>query len=61
MNRHCWGDQVEEDEWLWHLERMKLERNAYTILVGKPGGKRPFRKPRYRYQYNIKTGLKEIG
>jgi hypothetical protein len=38
-----------------------LERNAYTILVGKPGGKKPFRKPRCRYHYNIKTGLQEIG
>ena len=35
--------------------------NAYRILVGKHGGKRPFRKPRGRYQYDIKTGLKEIG
>jgi len=60
VNRHCWGGQVEEDEWLWHLARIKVERNAYRILVEKPGGKRPFRKPRYRYEHNTKTGLKEI-
>jgi hypothetical protein len=29
--------------------------------VGKPEEKRPFRKPRRAYEFNIKTGLKEIG
>jgi hypothetical protein len=61
VNRHCWGGQVEQDEWVRQLARIKVERNAYRILVGKPRGKRPIRKPRCRYQYNIKTGLKEIG
>jgi len=61
MNRHYWGWSSEEGEGIWHLERMKVERNAYRILVGKPGGKRPFRKVTCRYQYDIKTGLKEIG
>jgi hypothetical protein len=40
---------------------MKVERNAYRIFVEKPRGNRQFRKPRYRYQHNVKTGLKEIG
>jgi len=61
VNGDCWGGQVEEDDWVRHLARMKVERNAYRILVGKPGGKRPIRKPRWRYQYNIKTGLKVTG
>jgi hypothetical protein len=36
-------------------------RNAYKILVGKPERRRPFRKPRHRWEDNIKMDLREIG
>jgi hypothetical protein len=36
-------------------------RNAYGILVGKPEGKRPLRRPRCRWVDNIKIDLREIG
>jgi hypothetical protein len=26
--------------WAGHVARMEVERNAYRVLVGKPGGKR---------------------
>jgi hypothetical protein len=29
-------------------------RNAYTILVGKPEGKRPLGRPRHKWKDNIK-------
>jgi hypothetical protein len=35
--------------------------NAYRILVGKPKGKRPLRRPRRRLVDNIKMDLREIG
>jgi hypothetical protein len=35
--------------------------NAYTILVGKPEGKRPLGRPRRRWDDNIRTDLREIG
>jgi hypothetical protein len=35
--------------------------NAYTILVGKPEGKTPLRRPRFRWVDNIKMNLREIG
>jgi hypothetical protein len=35
--------------------------NAYRILVGKPKGKRPLRRPRHRWVDNIKMDLSEIG
>lgn len=40
---------------------MVEKRNAYTILVGKPEGKRPLRSPGYRWKDNIKMDLREIG
>jgi hypothetical protein len=37
------------------------KRNAYKILVGKPGGKRPLEKPGRRWVNNIKIYLRETG
>jgi hypothetical protein len=34
--------------------------NAYRILVGKPEGKRPLKRPRRRWVDNIKLNLREI-
>jgi hypothetical protein len=35
-------------------------RGVYRVLVGKPDGKTPLRRPRRRWEDNIKTGLKEV-
>jgi hypothetical protein len=35
-------------------------RGIYRILVGKPEGKRPLRRPRRRWEDNIKLDLREI-
>jgi hypothetical protein len=35
-------------------------KNAYSILVRKLEGKRPFRRPRHRCQDNIRLDLMEI-
>jgi hypothetical protein len=37
------------------------KRNAYMILVGKPEGKRPLRRPRLIWVDSIKMDLREIG
>jgi hypothetical protein len=34
-------------------------KNALTVLVGKPEGKRPLRIPKRSWEDNIKMGLKE--
>jgi hypothetical protein len=39
---------------------MGEERNAYRMLVGKPEGKRPLRRPRHRCKFNIKMDLVEV-
>jgi hypothetical protein len=36
-------------------------RNAYKILVGKPEGKRPLKRPRHRWEDNVKMDLREKG
>jgi hypothetical protein len=35
------------------------KRNAYRVLVGKPKGKSPLGRPKYRCQGNNKMDLKE--
>jgi hypothetical protein len=39
---------------------MGEKKNAYTILVGKPEGKRTLGRPRRRWVDNIKMDLREI-
>jgi hypothetical protein len=40
---------------------MGAKRNAYRILMGKPEGTRPLRRPRHRGVDNNKMDLREIG
>jgi hypothetical protein len=47
--------------WTGHATRMGEKRNAYRILVGKPEGKRPPRRPRRMWEDNIKMDLRERG
>jgi hypothetical protein len=46
--------------WAGHVARMRQKRYAYSILVGKPEGKRPLRRSRRRWVHNIKMDLREI-
>jgi hypothetical protein len=40
---------------------MGEKRNAYRLLVGKPEGRRPLRRPRCRWVDNIRMDLVEVG
>ena len=47
--------------WAWHVDRMG-RGEAYTgFWWGKPEGKRPLGRPRYRWEDNIETDLQEVG
>jgi hypothetical protein len=46
-------------KWAGHIARRGEMRNVYNILVGKPEGERPLRRPRRRWN-NIRTDLREI-
>jgi hypothetical protein len=47
--------------WAGHVACMKEGRGAYRILVGRPEGKRPLRRPRHRWEDYIKMNLRETG
>jgi hypothetical protein len=53
------NDKIYKDGMWRHLARGEM-RNAYKILVGMPERKRPLRRPRRRWKYNIKINLREI-
>jgi hypothetical protein len=40
---------------------MVEKRNAYRLLVGKPDGKRPLKRPRRRWVDNSRMDLGEVG
>jgi hypothetical protein len=43
--------------WAGHVERMGETRNAYTILMGKPEGRKPLGRFIGRWEDNIKMDL----
>jgi hypothetical protein len=47
-------------KWAEHVARMGEVRNACNILVGKTEGKRPLRRPRRKWENNIRMNLKEM-
>ena len=48
-------------KWAGHVACMGERRGAYRALVRKPEGESPLGRPRYRWEYNIKMDLKEVG
>jgi len=47
--------------WAGHVAGAGERRGLYRVLVGKPEGKRPFGRPRRRWEYNIKMDLERVG
>jgi hypothetical protein len=47
--------------WAGHVALMGEKSNAYRILIGKPEGKRLVRRPRCRWEENIKVDHREMG
>jgi hypothetical protein len=37
------------------------ERGVYRVFVGKPEGKKPLKRPRRRWEDNIRMDFKEVG
>jgi len=47
--------------WAAHMERMGEKKGVYSVLVGKPEGKKPRGRPRRRWVDNNKMDLQEVG
>jgi hypothetical protein len=47
--------------WEVHVARVTEMRHAYRILVGKPEGKEPLRRPRRRWDDKVKVDLQGMG
>jgi hypothetical protein len=43
-----------------HVADMVVRRCVYRVAVGKPEGKGPFGRSRYRWEDNIKIGLQRV-
>jgi hypothetical protein len=44
--------------WVGHVARMGEGKDAYRVFVGRPEGKRPLRRPKRRWEDNIKLDFK---
>jgi hypothetical protein len=47
--------------WAGHVACTGEGRKVYSVMVGKPKGKRPLGKPRRRWENGIRIDLREIG
>jgi hypothetical protein len=56
-----WVIKSRRMRWAGYVARMGEERGAYRILVRRPEGRRPFERPRRRWEDNIKLDLQEVG
>jgi hypothetical protein len=55
------GRSNQGDEVGGHVARMGEDRKVYRILVGKPEGKRPFKRQRGGWENWIRMYLRQIG
>jgi len=46
--------------WAGHVARVGERRVVYRALVGKPEGKRPLGRPRFRWEDNVKMDIQEV-
>jgi len=56
-----WVIKSRRVRWAGHVARMGERRGVYSVLVGKPEGKRPLGRLRRRWEDNIKMDLQEVG
>jgi hypothetical protein len=47
--------------WAGHVARIGEKRRAHRIFMGRPEGRRPLRRPRCRWEDNIKMDLQHVG
>jgi hypothetical protein len=58
---NIWVIKSRRMRWAGHIARMGERRGVYGVLMCKPEGKRPFGRPRSRWEVSIKMDLQEVG
>jgi hypothetical protein len=53
------GDKIEKMGWA--CSTYGGRERCYSVLVGKPEGKRPLGRPRRRWEDNVRMDLQEVG
>jgi len=61
LTKYYSGDKIEKNGTGGTCSTYGERRDAYSVLVGKPEGKRQIGRPRCRWVDNIKMGLQEVG
>jgi len=53
-----WMIKLRQRKWMGHERERRVD---YRVLVGEPVGKKPPRRPKHRWEGNIKMDLQEVG
>ena len=61
LTQYCAGDKIETNEMSWACGTYGWGEGVYRVLLGKPEGRRPLRRPRRRWADNIRMDLQEVG
>jgi hypothetical protein len=61
FTQYCTGDKIEKNEIDGAFSAGGVVRGVYSVLVRKPGGKRPLGRPRRRWEDNIRMDLQGVG
>ena len=61
LHPYCSGDQIEKNDMGGACSTYGREQSVYRVSAGKPKGNRPLRRPRHRWEDNIKMDLLEAG
>jgi hypothetical protein len=55
------GNQIEKNGMGGASSAYGEKSGAYTVMVGRPEGRRPLGRPRLRWEDNIKRDIQEVG
>jgi hypothetical protein len=47
--------------WVGHVVRIGERISVYSVFMGNPDGKRPFGRPKHRWDDNIKMHIQDVG
>ena len=61
LTLNCAGGKSRRMRWAGRVARMGKGRVLHRVLVGKPEEKRQLRRPKLRWEDNVKTDLQEVG